>query len=371
MKKSLYLLPILFCSFATKAQSNDYNLIIGTYTNTGKSEGIYVYDFNSNTAAFRAKSITKNIVNPSYLAMGENNASVFAVSEDGDQSMVSAFSFDPAQGTMNLLNKLDAKGNDPCFVIADAQHVIAASYSGGSIAVFGLDSLGSITGPKQVIQHSGGSVDKDRQNGPHVHQVRFSPDHNFIISNDLGNDKIYIYKYQPSDASNVLVAHDSVSVKPGAGPRHLTFSKDGKFAYLVTEMHATVHAYAYKAGKLTFLQEIELYPKDFKGDNGAADIHITPNGKFLYATNRGDANTITRFAIQPNGKLVKKSVISTQGKGPRNFAIDPSGNYLLVAHQYTNNVVIFKINKETGALTDTGKQIEVGAPVCLVFTPVD
>jgi 6-phosphogluconolactonase len=369
MKKSLYLLPFLFCSIATKAQSDDYNLIIGTYTNTGKSEGIYVYDFNTKTAAFRAKSITKNVINPSYLALSKDEAFVYAVNEDGDHSMVSAFSFDPVKGTMELLNKLDTKGADPCYVIADEQHVITANYSGGSIAVFGRDSAGAVTGPKQVVQHSGSSVDKERQQGPHVHQVRFSPDKKYIISNDLGTDKIYIYKYQPSDASNVLVAHDSVAVKPGIGPRHITFSKDGKYAYLLTEMGGNLNVYAYNDGKLTLLQETVIYDKDFKGETGAADLHITPNGKFLYATNRGTANSITRFAVQPNGKLIKKSEIPTQGKGPRNFAIDPTGSYLLVAHQYTNNVVIFKINKETGALTDTGKRIDVGAPVCLVFAP--
>jgi 6-phosphogluconolactonase len=119
------------------------------------------------------------------------------------------------------------------------------------------------------------------------------------------------------------------------------------------------------------LQETNIVPADFDGESGAADIHLTPDGKFLYATNRGTANSITRFAVQSNGKLVKKSTIPTAGKGPRNFAIDPSGNFLLVAHQYTNNVVIFKINKETGALTDTKKRIELGAPVCLVFTPAE
>ncbi len=369
MKNSLYLLPFLFCSLHSKAQQNEYNLIIGTYTNTGKSEGIYVYDFDTKTAAFRAKSITKNVTNPSYLAVSKGNNFVYAVSEDGANSMVSAFSFDPVKGSMEPLNKLATKGEDPCFIIADEQNVLTANYSGGSISVFGHDAAGTLTGIKQIVQNSGGSVDKSRQEGPHVHQVLFSPDGKYLISNDLGTDKINVYKYQPSESSNVLVAHDSVSVKPGSGPRHITFSKDGKFAYLLTEMAGIVNAYSYKDGKFTLLQEIAIFGKDFKGDTGAADIHLTPDGKFLYATNRGTANTITRFAVQADGKLAKRTEVPTLGKGPRNFAIDPTGNYLLVAHQYTNDVVIFKINKETGALTDTGKRIEVGAPVCLVFAP--
>jgi 6-phosphogluconolactonase len=370
MKKRLFLLPFLFCSMQTMAQSNEYNLIIGTYTNTGKSEGIYVYDFDTKTAAFRAKSITKNVVNPSYLTVSKDNAFVYAVSEDGANSSVSAFSFDAVKGSMEPLNKLATKGADPCFVIADELNVLTANYSGGSISVFGRDSSGAVTGPKQIVQHSGGSIDKSRQEGPHVHQVRFSPDKKYVISNDLGKDKIYVYKYNPNETSNVLVAHDSVSVKAGTGPRHITFSKDGKFAYLLTEMGGIVNVYSYKDGKLSLLQEAPIFGKDLKGENGAADIHLTPDGKFLYTTNRANANSITRFAVQANGKLLKKSEIPTQGKGPRNFAIDPTGNYLLVAHQYTNDVVIFKINKETGALTDTGKRIELGAPVCLVFAPV-
>ncbi len=371
MKNSLYLLPILFCSLHTKAQSNDYNLIIGTYTNTGKSEGIYVYDFDTKTAAFRAKSITKNVINPSFLTVTKDNNFVYAVNEDGANSGVSAFSFDAEKGSMEPLNSLPTKGEDPCFVIADRNNVITANYSGGSISVFGRDNSGALVGPKQIIQHTGGSINKDRQQGPHVHQVRFSPDGKYVISNDLGTDKIYVYKYQPEDASNVLVEHDSLAVKAGSGPRHITFSKDGKFAYMLTEMGGSLNVYSYNDGKLSLLQESNIFGKDFKGETGAADVHLTPDGKFLYATNRGTANSITRFAVQPNGKLTKRTEVPTLGKGPRNFAIDPTGNYLLVGHQYTNDVVIFKINKETGALTDTGKRIEVGAPVCLVFAPAN
>lgn len=370
MKKTLLLLPILFCSLYTSAQRHDYNLIIGTYTNPGKSEGIYVYDFDTKTAAFRAKSITKNVINPSYLSVSKDNAFVYAVSEDGANSAVTAFSFDPVKGTMEPVNKLATKGADPCFVIADEANVITANYSGGSITVFGRDSLGALTGPKQIVQHSGRSVNKDRQEAPHVHQVQFSPDGKYVISNDLGTDNIYIYKYQAQDSANVLVEHARVAVTPGNGPRHITFSKDGKFAYLLQEMTGTLSVFSYQNGKLTPLQETLISGKDFKGETGAADIHLTPNGKFLYATNRGTANSITRFAVQANGKLIKKAEVPTLGKGPRNFAIDPTGSFLLVAHQYTNDVVIFKINKETGALTDTGKRIELGAPVCLVFAPV-
>jgi 6-phosphogluconolactonase len=368
MRKVLYFLPLLFCIMEAQAQKADYNLLIGTYTNTGKSEGIYVYDFNTQTAAFRAKCISKNVTNPSYLTVTKDNKFVYSVNEDGPKSTISAFSFDPVLGKLEFINKLDAMGADPCYIIADRNNVIAANYSGGSIVVLGRDTAGAVTGPKQVIKHSGKSIDpKGRQQSAHVHMVKFTPDGKYVLSNDLGTDKVYLYKYNPASADQVLVLSDSLSVQAGSGPRHLTFSKDGKFAYLLQEINGNVTVYSYQNGHLKVLQQTNIVPSDFTGESGAADIHLTPDGKFLYATNRGTANSITRFAVQNDGMLVKKSTIPTAGKGPRNFAIDPSGNYLLVAHQYTNNVVIFKINKETGALTDTNKRIELGAPVCLVF----
>jgi 6-phosphogluconolactonase len=198
--------------------------------------------------------------------------------------------------------------------------------------------------------------------------VKFTPDGKYVLSNDLGTDKVYLYKYEGKSADQVLELTDSVAVQAGSGPRHLTFSKNGKYAYLLQEINGNVTVFSYQDGHLKVLQQTNLIPDGFDGETGAADIHLTPDGKFLYATNRGTANSITRFAVQNDGTLLKKSSIPTAGKGPRNFAIDPTGNYLLVAHQYTNNVVIFKINKETGALTDTHKRIELGAPVCLVFT---
>jgi 6-phosphogluconolactonase len=369
MKKVLYLLPLLFWMMETQAQTANYNLLIGTYTNTGKSEGIYVYDFNTQTGAFRAKSIAKNITNPSYLTVSKDNKFVYSVNEDGANSTISAFSFDPVLGKLEFLNKLDSKGADPCYIIADRNNVIAANYSGGSIVVLGRDTDGTLTGPKQVINHSGSSIDpKGRQTSPHVHMVKFTPDGKYIVSNDLGTDKVYLYKYNAKSADNVLELSDSIAVKAGSGPRHLTFSNNGKYAYLIQEITGNLTVFAYHDGHLKVLQQTNIVPDKFKGETGAADIHLTPDGKFLYATNRGTANSITRFAVQPNGTLVKKSNIPTAGKGPRNFSIDPSGNYLLVAHQYTNDVVIFKINKETGALSDTHKRIELGAPVCLVFT---
>ena len=183
----------------------------------------------------------------------------------------------------------------------------------------------------------------------------------------MGTYKIYIYKYNQNSKNKILEIKDSVAVKAGSGPRHLTFSNDGKFVYLLQELNGGLTVFSYKKGTLKMIQETSVVVPDFKGQIGVADIHVSPNGKFLYATNRGSANTISCFEIQNNGQLELVETVSTDGIGPRNFVIDPTGNYLLVAHQYSNSIIIFSINSSTGKLSNSGKRIELCAPVCLVF----
>ena len=368
MKKIYTILLSIFALATIQAQKNKHNLLIGTYTNSCESKGIYVYDFDSNTGNFNFKNATENVVNPSYLTVSKENNYVYSVNENGAESMVSSFGYNPSSGKLDLINKQSSKGADPCYIINDDKNVIVANYSGGNISVFGKNNDGSISEAKQVIQHYGKGTNAKRQEGPHVHMVHFSLDKKFVLSNDLGNDKVYSYQYNPNSAAEILKIKDSISVKSGSGPRHLTFSKDGRFVYLLQELDGAVTVFSYSNGILKKIDETTILAKDFKGTFSSADIHISPDGKFLYATNRGEANNISIFKILKNGKLLSKGQMSTLGKGPRNFAIDPSGKFLLVAHQYTNDVVIFKRNKTTGALTDTGKRINLCSPVCLVFT---
>lgn len=369
MKALFYILALVICTFSAQAQKADYNLLIGTYTLPGASEGIYVYDFNTATADFKAVTVEKNVINPSFLTLTPNYQFVYAVNENGQKSTVSAFSFDAAAGKLNYLNKQSAEGTDPCYLISDEKNVIIANYSSGNIAVYSRDASGALNPAKQVIRHTGSSIDTARQKSAHVHMVKFSPDHRYVLSSDLGEDQVDVYKYNQDAQDTVLVLKDSIGVKAGSGPRHLTFSPNGKFVYLIQEMQGDLTVFSYNDGVLKKIQETNIVAKDFKGAIGAADIQLSADGRFLYASNRGDANDITIFAIQKDGQLVYKNRVSTKGKGPRAFIIDPSGNWLLVGHQYTNNVVIFKRNKSTGALTDTGKRIELGAPVCFVFVP--
>lgn len=367
MKRNVLIVLVLLSCIHFQAQEKKFNLLIGTYTKSCESKGVYVYEFDSETGESHYKSATENSINPSFLTLSKKNDFIYTVNEDGPKSTVSAFKYDASNGKLDFLNKQNVENPGPCYIINDDKNVITANYTGGSVAVFGKNKNGSLTKLKQLMQHSGKGINSKRQEKSHVHMVQFSPNHQLVLATDLGTDKMYIYQYKPT-AAKPLEFKDSISVKGGSGPRHFTFSKDGKKLYLLQELDGTLSVFNYAKGKLQLVQETTVLADGFKESFTAADIHISPDERFLYATNRKEANTITCFKILKDGKLELVSRISTLGDGPRNFAIDPTGNFLLVGHQYTNNIVVFKRNKETGALTDTGKRIELCSPVCLVFT---
>lgn len=367
MKDVYVLIFSFFTCINAQSQNNKFNLLIGTYTNKCDSKGIYVYEFDTKTAEFNFLNATKNVINPSYLSVSDDDKVLYAVNEDGAKSTISSFKYDIFSGKLDLLNKTKAEGLDPCHIISDDKNVITANYSSGNISVFGKNTDGSITEAKQQVQHYGAGINAQRQKSPHVHMVYFSPDKKFVLATDLGNDKVYSYLYNPAASSEILKIKDTVSVKAGGGPRHLTFSKDGKFVYLLQELDGKIIVYSYLDGNLKEINEATIVSKDFKGTIVAADIHISPDGKFLYATNRGTANTISIFKILKSGKLECVGQTSTLGKTPRSFVIDPSGNFLLVANQNSNAIVIFKRNKKTGNITYTGKKILLCSPVCLLF----
>ena len=369
--KKMYLILFSALAVTTSKAQNKFNLLVGTYTNTCQSEGIYVYEFDSTTGEFKLKNSSEKVVSPSYLSVSADNKFIYAVNENGTQSTVSAFSYDSKSGKVKLINKNDALGADPCHLINDSKNVIIANYSGGSIAVFKKNADGSITEGQQLIQHEGKGPNEARQEKPHVHMLAFSPDKKFILANDLGLDKVFIYKYNPGAAHEVLTLKGNVDVKKGSGPRHLTFSKDGKFVYLIQELDGTLTTFSFdKNGTLKLVKETSILAKGFTGGTGAAAIKISPDGKFLYVTDRVDANNITVYKVLKNGSLEWVEQISTLGKGPRDFAIDPTGNYMIVGHQHTNEIIIFKRDKATGKLKATGKKIELCSPVGLVFTKI-
>jgi len=366
MKKSLFVILYSLFLLPVFAQVSNYRLLIGTYTNTGKSKGIYSYSLDMKTGAFDQKSVATGVSNPSFLTMTPDRKFVYSVNESTKGSAANSFSFNERTGKLTLLNSSLTKSDGPCFITSTDHHVFTANYGGGSLSVFGRKADGSLTDALQVIQHVGKSINTERQNEPHVHQVIISPDKKYLLANDLGTDKVTVYKYNPQATNDVLIPSDTLSVKPGSGPRHSTFSKDGTKLYLLHEIDGSVSVINMKNGKLSMIQQTTVVKND-KVVVRAADIHLSPDEKFLYATNRGTANDITCFSVGKDGQLTFKQQISTGGEGPRNFAISPDGKYVLVAHQMTDNIVIFKRDSKTGLLTKTGKQIEVGAPVCVLF----
>ena len=367
----LLLLPVLVS--AQKAKKSTRNLIVGTYTEPGKSEGLYVYEFNSRTGDLTFKSKAPGIDNPSYLVISNNQKNVYAVNETGREKPggVSAFAFDAKAGNLKFLNKVGSMGDDPCYISIDKRdkNVFAGTYSGGNLSAFKIQSDGSLSTAAQVIQHEGSSANKSRQEKPHVHCTAVSPDHKFLFAVDLGTDKINSYRIQPGNFPNILTEHQPAFTKvaPGSGPRHITFHPNGKIAYVVFELTGEVAVFDYRKGTLSHLQTATMLPSDYNGAIGAADIHISADGKFLYASNRGDANEIVIYSVAENGLLTYAGRQSTLGKAPRNFVIDPSGKFLLVANQRSDEIVVFSRNADTGLLKDTGKRINVGQPVCLKF----
>ncbi len=351
--------------FSIGASAQEYNLLIGTYTNKGTSEGIYTYKFNSLTGTSQLQSSVKT-VNPSYLTISKNKKFVFSVNENGASSAVSSFKFDRKSGKLKFIDKISSDEADPCFIVTNGDKVLTANYSGGSVSVFSVASNGSFAAQKQVIKHKGKSVHPKRQLSAHAHQITAMPNNKYVVT-DLGEDKIYVYSTNIENPFE-LVQKTVFDTKPGTGPRHLTFSKNRKYAYLLNEFDGKITTFSYHDDRFSEIQVVATAANDFKGKIDGADIRLSPDGKFLYATNRGDLNTISLFSTAKNGRLNFIETISTLGKGPRNFAIDPSGNFLLVAHQYTNDVVVFNRNKKNGKLTASDNRINVGIPVCLVFT---
>ena len=371
---------VLFLVLAVTGFSRQYYLFIGTYTEgpaSQGSKGIYVYKFDAATGNATPVS-TVMTDNPSYLAVAPGGKYLYAANETGGSKSgsVSAFSFDKTTGALTLINQQQSGGNGPCYVSEDSQDkwVVVANYGGGSFSALPIGADGSLSAATQTIQHTGVGADKSRQDKPHVHSVIFSPDGQYLTVADLGLDNLSIFKFDYTAAQSPMVpaATPTVTIQPGSGPRHTAFDPGKPYAYLFNEMAGAVDAFHYSNGNFTWLQRISSHPQGYTGAIGSADIHIGAGGKYLYASNRGDANSIAIFAIDPStGKLTLKGFEPTQGKWPRNFLIDPTGHWLLAANQASGNVVIFRIDPQTGLLKATGQQLQIPTPVCLKMTPAN
>lgn len=350
--------------FSAKAQDNNYHFLIGTFTSNTPSKGIYMLTLNKTDLSANVKLLSE-APDPSFLCLSNNKKKVYAVSERGAKSSVATYSFKNKQELI-LLNKVNAGSvTDPCHIALSDKHVVTANYSGGSIFVYKRNPDGTLSETVQKIQHEGKSTHPTRQTKPHTHQVVFSPDGKFLLSNDLGIDKVLVYKYNKNNSDKPFSPFDTLNVKPGSGPRHLTFDQQGSNLYLLQELDGTVSSVKFDKGKLTLIDTTSVVRKPGI-QAGAADIHISPDGRFLYATNRGNANDISCFCIMNSGRLEFVEQVSVEGEGPRNFTITNDGKLVLVGNQRSNQISIFNRDAISGKLTFTEKKVNVGAPVCIL-----
>jgi 6-phosphogluconolactonase len=288
---------------------------------------------------------------------------------------VSAFAIDRGTGKLTFLNEVPSRGAGPCHEAVDktGKYVLVANYEGGSLAVFPILKDGRLGESTAFVQHHGASIDPQRQEGPHAHSVYLSPDNRFALCADLGLDEVLVYRF---DAEKGTLAPNNppfAKVNPGAGPRHFAFHPSGKFGYAIDEMQSTVTAFSYEpsSGALGVLQTVTTLPKDFQGENTAAEVFVHPSGKFLYGSNRGH-DSIAMFTINGRkGTLTPNGYALTLGKTPRSFALDPTGSFLFAANQDSDSVVEFRIDLNTGRLTPTGQVLEVPSPVCVTFVPIE
>lgn len=358
------------------ARPSELLAYIGTYTNKG-SKGIYVCKFNLSTGELKPFSTIQSN-NPAFLALDRKRKFLYAANEIGQfegkpSGAVSAFAINQKTGELTFLNQQATNSPGPCSVIVDktGKCVLTANYSGGSISVFPTKADGSLGVISDLVQHRGSSVNPNRQKEPHAHTIIIDDSNRFAFCADLGMDKVMIYKLDAKKGKLTPNTQAFAPVKPGAGPRHFKIHPNNKFAYVINEIDSTMTAFAYdKAqGTLSEIQSISTLTADFTGTSYCADLHIHPSGKFIYGSNRGH-DSIVVFALDPaTGKLTLVQHQSTQGKWPRNFAVDPTGQFLLVANQNTDNIVTFRIDQKTGKLTPTNNVIEISQPVCIKMIP--
>ncbi len=352
------------------AQGAQHLMFVGTYTKAD-SKGIYVFRFDDKTGALSPLGLAAETSNPSWLTLHPNGNVLYAANEDDNyqglkSGAVTAFTIDHSTGKLAKLNSVPSRGAWPCHVAVDnaGLTLFAVNYAGGSTASFPIKLDGSLGESNHFVQHKGSSVDPERQSAPHAHSANIAPDNRYVFVDDLGLDEVLSYNLDltPNSAS-------FARVEPGLGPRHMVFSTDRKFAYVLTEMGASVSVFAYEAkdGTLKPLGNVSSLAADYKGPKSGAEIKMHPTGRFLYTSNRGDS-TITLFNIDKSkGSITRVDSTPTGGKTPRSFSIDPTGTWLLAANQDSNSIVVFRIDRKTGKLTPSGQPAQAGSPVCLTF----
>jgi 6-phosphogluconolactonase len=351
-------------------------LLFITSFEAGDKGAIQAYTLDLKTGALKPQTKTTGVEHPFFLALSPDrkhlysiHARVFSGKED---EQVAAYEVVGKNGELKLLNRSSSKGTASCYLHVDAtgKTVLVANYTSGSVASLPLKADGSLGEPVSFFQHKGESVDKSRQKEPHAHSIVASPDNRFVLAADLGLDQVLVYKLDAATAK--MTPNDPPFAKSpaGAGPRHLTFSPNGKQVYVINELSNSVTVFDYdaKAGALTSRQTISTVPKDFTGTSYCADVKVTPNGKFLYGTNRGH-DSVAAYRIGEDGQLTLVEIEKSLGGGPQNLAITPDGEWLICANMPGNNVVVFKIDGKTGEISSVGEPVKHASPSCIMLVP--
>ncbi|MFN7998914.1 MAG: lactonase family protein [Bryobacteraceae bacterium] len=375
----LLLVPLSSQMRGAGKPAKEYLVYFGTYTGKG-SKGIYSCRFHPSTGKLTPVQLAGETSSPSFLAIDPSSRYLFAANEsDSDPALkdgaVTGFSIDRKTGKLTSLNAVTSRGAGPCHltVSKNGRNVLVANYVGGSVAVMPVKADGMLGESSDFKQHLGSSVDKSRQSEPHAHSVVLTPDNRFAVVADLGLDKLLVYRFDPEKGTLTPNDPPAGHVKPGSGPRHFAFHPNGRFGYVINEMGNTVTAFDWDGERGTFneIQNITTLPKDFHGENSTAEIEVHPSGRFLYGSNRGH-DSIVVYAIDPaKGTLTFVEDVLTEGKEPRNFALDPTGKYLFAANQNSDTVAVFRVNPKNGRLTFTGQKFEVPSPVCVTFVAAE
>ncbi|MDR7286205.1 6-phosphogluconolactonase (cycloisomerase 2 family) [Pseudomonas corrugata] len=358
--------------------ADEYQLLVGSYT-AGQSQGIYRLNFDSSTGQIDAKPL--QVVpseNPSWLTLTKDQRYLFVVNENGPGQKdpvgrVSSYAIDSRTHELNLINQVQSLGNEPTHssLSGDGSHLFVSNYSvaedpGGTLAVLPVGSDGKLENVVQISSHPASRVNPERQMSAHVHSTVSSPDGRYVFSNDLGADKVFVYRFDPKanpDLPLTPATPASVQLPPGSGPRHLLFSADGKHAWLTMEMSAQVAVFDYQDGKLEQTQLVDLAAGQPTSDKAASALHASADGKFLYVSNRGTANQLLVFTIDPaTGHLKELQRRSVEGDHPREFSLDPSGKFVLIANQKSNQVVVVERDAKTGLLGNTVQKLPMDAP---------
>jgi 6-phosphogluconolactonase len=371
----LLLVVALVASAVVVAAEKPYTVYVGTYTD-GTSRGIYRFTFDPATGSAGEPVLAGEAQNPSFLALHPSGRFLYAVGEidsfhGAKTGVVSAFAVDPRTGDLKLLDQQPSAGTGPTHLVVDkaGKNVLVANYGGGNVVVLPIAPDGTLKPVSSNQVHQGSGPNQGRQEKPHAHGIYLDPAERFTLAPDLGADRVFVYRFDA--AKGTLEPHGAGTCEPGSGPRHLAFHPNGKYVYVINELTSTITVFSWDAdeGALASGQTVSCLPAGFSGTSWTAEVAVSPDGRFVYGSNRGD-DSLAVFAVDPaTGRLTVKGHVPVGGKNPRHFAIDPSGRFILAGHQASGTIAVLRRDAATGMPSLVGTPVKVDSPVCLLPFP--